>query len=87
MAARNKPAATKHDDLWAKALVIEDAAGHRAVLVTLDLVGIPRELSLSVCKQIEKNVQAAAVGNRAVCVAHAQRSGGSRQFDGDVLAR
>src|SRR5215213_399332 len=39
---RNKPAATKHDDLWAKALVIEDAAGHRAVLVTFDLVGIPR---------------------------------------------
>jgi neutral ceramidase len=50
---RNKPAATKHDDLWAKALVIEDAAGHRAVLVTLDLVGIPRELSVTVCKQIE----------------------------------
>ena len=39
-ASRNKPAATKHDDLWAKALVIEDAAGHRAVLVTMDLVGI-----------------------------------------------
>src|SRR6188472_37820 len=51
---RNKPAATKHDELWAKALVIEDAAGHRAALVTLDLVGIPRELSASVCKQAEE---------------------------------
>src|SRR6476659_1940386 len=49
---RNKPAATKHDDLWAKALVIEDAAGHRAVLVTMDLVGVPREVSVNVCKQI-----------------------------------
>src|SRR3954469_24898265 len=53
-ATRNRPAATKHDDLWAKALVIEDAAGNRAVLVTLDLVGIPRELSQSVCQQVEE---------------------------------
>src|SRR6478752_10483874 len=49
---RNKPAATKHDDLWSKALVIEDASGHRAVLVTVDLAGIPRELSTSVCESI-----------------------------------
>jgi hypothetical protein len=51
---RNKPAATKHDDLWAKALVIEDAAGHRAVLVTTDLVGLPRDLSADVSEQVEK---------------------------------
>ena len=53
-AARNKPAATKHDDLWAKALVFEDANGRRAVLVTIDLVGIDRELSQAVCKRIEE---------------------------------
>ena len=41
-AARDKPATTKHDDLWAKALVIQDAAGHHAVLVTMDLIGIDR---------------------------------------------
>ena len=29
-ATRNGPPATKHDDLWAKALVIEDAAPGRA---------------------------------------------------------
>src|SRR3954449_10889948 len=50
---RNKPAATKHDELWAKALVLDDAAGHRAVLVTMDLVGMPRDISLEVCKRIE----------------------------------
>jgi hypothetical protein len=50
--ARSKPATTKHDDLWAKALVIEDAAGHRAVLVTMDLVGIDRELSQTVCQRL-----------------------------------
>ena len=51
---RNKPGTTKHDDLWAKALVIEDAAGHRAVIVTFDLVGMPRDISQAVCKDVEK---------------------------------
>jgi neutral ceramidase len=50
--SRTKPAATKHDDLWAKALVLEDAAGHRAVLVTMDLVGIDRGISQEVCRGI-----------------------------------
>ena len=68
-ARRNKPAATKHDDLWAKALVIEDVAGHRAVLVTMDLVGIPRDISLSVCKQVEERYKLprAAI---ALCASH-----------------
>ena len=50
---RNRPANSKHDDLWAKCLVIEDAAGHRAALVTMDLVGMPRDISQAVCQQIE----------------------------------
>jgi neutral ceramidase len=50
--ARNKPAQDKLDDLWAKALVLEDADGRRAVLVTMDLVGIDRELSRDVCRRI-----------------------------------
>jgi hypothetical protein len=52
-ASRDKPATSKHDDLWAKALVVEDAAGHRAALITMDLVGIDRELSVDVCRNIE----------------------------------
>src|SRR5690242_20691399 len=44
-AARTKPAEGTMTDLWAKALVLEDAGGKRAVLVTLDLVGIERQLS------------------------------------------
>ena len=53
-ASRNKPGTSKHDDLFAKALVLEDANWHRAVLVTLDLVGIDRELSLTVSKRLEE---------------------------------
>lgn len=50
--SRDKPAEGKLHDLWAKALVIEDAAGHKAVLVTLDLVGIDRELSQIICRML-----------------------------------
>src|SRR5438067_10591215 len=53
-AARDKPATGKMTDLWAKAMVLEDSGGKRAVLITLDLVGIDRRLSVSVCEKLQK---------------------------------
>lgn len=55
-AARTKPAEGKMTDLWAKALVLEDPAGKRAVLITLDLVGIDRDVSVSICEQLQKKL-------------------------------
>jgi hypothetical protein len=52
--SRTKPAEGKLHDLWAKALVLEDPAGRRVVLVTLDLVGIPRDLSIAVGADLKK---------------------------------
>jgi neutral ceramidase len=52
-AARTKPAEGKLTDLWAKALVLEDPRGRRGVLVTLDLVGIPRDLSAAICAELK----------------------------------
>ncbi len=52
--SRSKPAEGKLTELWAKALVLEDAAGERAALVTLDLIGIDRGLSQSVCKALKE---------------------------------
>jgi len=46
--ARNKPAEGKLTDLWAKALVIEDPQGQRCAIVTLDLVGIGRDIAVPV---------------------------------------
>lgn len=43
-AARTKPAEGTAQDLYAKALALEDAAGRRLVIVTLDLIGVPRPL-------------------------------------------
>ncbi|MBI3462156.1 MAG: neutral/alkaline non-lysosomal ceramidase N-terminal domain-containing protein [Planctomycetes bacterium] len=46
--ARDKPAEGKLTDLWAKALVIEDPQGKRCAIVTLDLVGIGRDITVPV---------------------------------------
>ncbi len=44
-AARIKPSEGVLAPLWAKALAIEDGKGHRAVFVTTDLIGLPREIT------------------------------------------
>jgi neutral ceramidase len=51
---RTKPAEGTLTDLWAKALALEDPAGRRAVLVTMDLVGIGRDLSVEVCRELKQ---------------------------------
>lgn len=51
---RNKPAEGKLTELWAKAMVLQDEKGQRALAISLDLVGIDRELSQSICAGIEK---------------------------------
>jgi hypothetical protein len=51
-AARKHPSDGVEHDLWAKALALEDPTGKRAVLVTLDLCGIDRDLSLAIRDQI-----------------------------------
>jgi len=51
---RTKPAQGKTTELWAKALVLEDAKGHIAVLVSLDLVGIGRDISAPLCQRIQE---------------------------------
>jgi hypothetical protein len=66
---RNRPAAQKRDDLWAKALVLEDGSGNRAVLVTMDLIGINRALSREICRHIEERYKVPRA-NVALCTSH-----------------
>lgn len=49
---RTKPSEGTLTDLWAKALALEDENGKRVVLVTADLVGIPKDLSNRVRDQL-----------------------------------
>jgi hypothetical protein len=53
-ASRKEPAEGKLHDLWAKALAVEAPDGRRGVLVTMDLVGIPRDISAAVCDELKK---------------------------------
>jgi neutral ceramidase len=53
-AGRNKPAEGKLHDLYVKALALEDPRGQRLVLLTADLVGIPRHLSDAVAAAVKK---------------------------------
>src|SRR5690349_8483794 len=53
-AAREKPSESVGMPLWAKALAIEDRKGARLVLVTTDLIGLPRSLSDVVGARVEK---------------------------------
>lgn len=53
-ASRDRPADGKLTDLWAKALVLKDANGKVAVLITMDLIGIGRDMSLEVRKRLEQ---------------------------------
>ena len=52
-ASRDRPAEGTESDLFCKALLLEDARGKRACLVTLDLVAIDRELAGAVCRRLE----------------------------------
>ena len=53
-AARNRPSEGKLTELWAKALALEDAKGGRLVVVTVDLIGLPRSLAEEVAARVQK---------------------------------
>jgi neutral ceramidase len=52
--SRDHPAEGTLHDLWAKALVMEDARGQKAVLISTDLRGIPKYISDRVRKRIKE---------------------------------
>ncbi|MDB5392338.1 MAG: Neutral ceramidase, partial [Planctomycetaceae bacterium] len=53
-AARKKPSEGVAQDLYAKALAIQDEQGQRLVIVTTDLIGIPRDLRLKLAQQAQE---------------------------------
>jgi hypothetical protein len=53
-ASRTKPFTKVENDLFAKALALEDRAGNRAVLVTSDIIGFPAEVAEPICVAISK---------------------------------
>ncbi|MGD9647555.1 MAG: neutral/alkaline non-lysosomal ceramidase N-terminal domain-containing protein [Pirellulales bacterium] len=68
-ASRNQPSEGTLIDLWGKALVLEDTVGVRVAVVTLDLVGIDRDFSLAIRREIEKRTGLPAE-RVALCCSH-----------------
>ena len=55
-AARTHASEVTLHDLWAKAVALEDEKGNRAVLVTTDLLGIPKAVSDRVRAELQKSL-------------------------------
>ncbi|MEY2879033.1 MAG: hypothetical protein RLZZ15_1413 [Verrucomicrobiota bacterium] len=53
-AARTQPAEGKAQELWAKALALQDGGGHRAVLITVDLCGVTRPMTDQIAAELGK---------------------------------
>ena len=68
-ANRDHPSEGTRTELWAKALALDDGAGKRAVLVTLDLVGIDRETSQAICAAAQERLKLGR-DQIALCVSH-----------------
>ena len=68
-ASRDRPADGKSTELWAKALVLEDHTENRRLLITLDLIGLDRHLSQTICERIKERhgLERAAI---ALCMSH-----------------
>src|ERR1700751_707215 len=53
-AGRDHPSEGALHDLWAKALAIEERKGARVVIVSTDLIGLPRSISDIVAARVQK---------------------------------
>ena len=67
--SRTEPANGKLTDLWAKAIVLEDAHGSRGVVISLDLVGIDRVLAGKICASL-KSKYGLARKQISICTSH-----------------
>ncbi|MGD0262573.1 MAG: neutral/alkaline non-lysosomal ceramidase N-terminal domain-containing protein [Verrucomicrobiota bacterium] len=52
--SRTKPAEGKEMSLWLKVLALEDARGHRAIILTSDLLGIPQSIYRHTCAALKE---------------------------------
>ena len=59
-ASRNKPSEGVLADLYAKAMAFEDAEGHRAVLLTADVIGYSAPVADFICQRISRRPASSA---------------------------
>src|SRR5438067_13796093 len=55
--ARKEPAEGTEQELFAKALAVEDGDGNRVVIVTMDLIGVSERLRTGVVEQVREGLK------------------------------
>lgn len=68
-ASRNRPATETMTELWARALVLQDPSGRRAVLITVEVSNTYRDLSNRVCRQLASKYELPRE-SVAICATH-----------------
>ena len=74
-ASRTNPADGKVMALWIKALALEDARGHRAIILASDLLGIPQSIYQHTCAALKEKFALAPGPDSPLRVAHSLRAG------------
>ena len=74
-ASRNKPSEGKVHDLYAKALALESNDGQRLVIVTLDLISVPRPIRDTLEKVVKRTIRTACCRVADQLFAYSLRSG------------
>jgi neutral ceramidase len=67
--SRTHPAEGKEMDLWIKVLALEDAKGHRGIILSGDLLGIPQSIYQQTCAAL-KEKYGLAPDQVVLCVSH-----------------
>jgi neutral ceramidase len=83
---RTHPSTGVLTKLWAKALAMEDSKGGRVVIVTTDLIGLPRTLTDPVAARIAKEYSLERSPRDVQLGAHAYGTDGPVEPDDDVRA-
>ncbi|MBI3973369.1 MAG: neutral/alkaline non-lysosomal ceramidase N-terminal domain-containing protein [Chloroflexi bacterium] len=77
--ARNRPSEGVHDDLFARALVVEGENGERAALVSVDVVSLTHETADAARRRAEATTGIAA-GKIALCTSHTHGGPATRAY-------
>lgn len=76
--SRKKPFEKVEQDIYAKALALEDREGRRALLITTDLIGLSRAIAEPVCERIQEK---AKLGREQILLNFAHIHSGPRLSD------
>lgn len=91
--ARKRPSEGVHNDLFARALVIEGSDGNRCAIVSVDILGFTHELADGT-RRLAEELSGVPAGNIALCTSHTHWGPATRptagfpqiELDGDYLA-